>query len=194
MNKTRWSIKQLALLLSIVLIATVTAGGSLAYIFTQTQGLTNTFEPTKVTCQINDEMSNDKTVKTNATVENTGNVDAYIRAALVFTWRSPDGNIAPVSVDASACDLSIGNDWFEKDGYYYYKTVVPATDPENTSTTALIVSCSVKDSVEIPEGYGLCVEIIADAIQADGVNAADEKVVTTVWPVSVDEDGNLKAN
>ena len=206
MNKTKWSIKQLALLLSIVLIATVTAGGSLAYIFTQTQGLTNTFKPAEVTCQVNEEPF-DGVTKTNVTIENTGTTSAYIRATVIVTWKDKDGNIGPETpvlgtdyvIETPMDDEDISNDgWFKIDDYYYHKAPVAAEgeDEDDTKdvTKVLINRCKLKEGVTAPEGYGLSVEIVADAIQAEGVDADGKHPVELAWKVvTVDDNNNLVA-
>jgi len=203
MNKTKWSIKQLALLLSIVLIATVTAGGSLAYIFTQTQGLTNTFKPAEVTCQVNETFQDD--VKSDVTIKNTGTAPAYIRAAIVVTWRDEQGNIGPETpvlgtdyVLKTPMDEDTSNDgWFKIDDYYYHKAPVAAEgeDEDDTKdvTKVLINRCKLKEGVTAPEGYGLSVEIVADAIQAEGVDADGKHPVELAWKVVTVDNNNLVA-
>lgn len=179
MKTKRWTIKQLSLLLSIVLIATVTAGGSLAYIFTQTDGLTNTFKPVEVTCDVVETFDNN--IKSNVKIQNTGDIAAYIRAAVVVTWQNDAGDVLS-DIPEKGTDYSItyANDGWDidtTDGYYYYTRVVPAGD--NKVTGVLISEC--KQLKAAPEaGYYLCVEIIADAIQATPTN-----VVADNWGVTV---------
>lgn len=181
--KMKLNKKQLSLLISLLLLLTVSVGGTLAYIVTQTTPVKNTFTPAEVTCHITDTMNTSKTEKTDAYVTNTGDVDAYIRVALVFTWRDAEGNIAPVAVKASDYSLSLGSNWAEVNGYYYYKSAVEAGD----KTEDLIESCKLAENVTAPVGYGLCVEILADAIQADGVASDGTKPVVKAWGVDPSE-------
>ena len=172
MKTKRWTIKQLCLLLSIVLIATVTAGGSLAYIFTKTDDVTNTFTPTEVTCFINETMENN--VKKNVSVTNTGDTDAYIRVAIVATWQNGNGQVAAqaaIENNDYEIDLNTGDvdDKWKKSGDYWYYTVPVAS---GGVTDVLINSC--RPVVAGPDGYTLHVEIIADAIQASPVDAVIE--------------------
>lgn len=186
--KKKLNKKQLTLLISLMIVLVFAVGGTLAYIVTQTSAVTNTFKPSEVTCEINDTMNEAKTEKTEAYVTNTGDVDAYIRAVLVFTLRDSEGNISSTPIDATACDLEIGDGWVHDDDtdFYYYTSVVKTTGTE-AKTNDLIVSCKLNDKFQVPAGYGLCVEIVADAIQADGVASDGTKPVVKAWGVDPSE-------
>lgn len=65
------------------------------------------------------------------------------------------------------------------DGFYYYSSpVLKQTTGEGSSasssrtTLPLIASCSIKDGANVPEGYTLSVEIVAQVIQAIGTTDA----------------------
>lgn len=165
-RRLRWN-KQFVLLVSILALLVGVVGGSLAYLFTNTTPVKNTFTPGKVACKINEDFN--RTTKSNVTVQNTGNTDAYIRARVVVTWQDEKGNVYPAT-PAAGTDYSItyGSDWTSKDGYYYYNSTVA---PGN-STGNLIVSCTSKGTE--PTGYTLHVEILADAIQSSPASAAKE--------------------
>ena len=173
MTKKRWTIKQLCLLIATLLLATITAGGSLAYIFTQTDGLVNTFEPTEVTCLINEDMTNN--VKTNVSVTNTGDTDAYIRVAIVATWQNNTGHVAAEAVEASDYEIVFksGTAWKQSGDYWYY--TVPVAP--GATTADLIESCT--PAAAGPDGYTLHIELIADAVQSSPVTA-----VTEAWGVN----------
>lgn len=162
-----WS-KQFVLLCAVVMLLIGVIGGSLAFLTTNSNAVENTFTPGKVSCTINEPKWTDgDIVKSNVTVTNTGNTDAYIRAAIVVTWVDASGNKAPqVPVPDTDYTLDIGDDWRTfNDGYYYYNATVA---PSGT-TTNLIDSCKViKGNLD---GYTLCVEILADAIQSTGTSA-----------------------
>ena len=71
-----------------------------------------------------------------------------------------------VSPKASDYALATGDGWTKDGDFYYYNAKVPA----GTSTGNLITSCSPK--VKGPaDGYTLHVEILAQAVQADGISA-----------------------
>lgn len=175
MKTKRWNKKQLCLLLSLLLILTVTAGGTLAYIVTNTGNVTNTFTPAEVTCAVQETFENN--VKNDVCIQNTGNADAYIRVAVLMTWQDESGNVAPTPVSTSDYDISYNTDsyWVESGDYWYYtKPVAP-----EESTDALIDSCMPKKNLD---GYTLHVEIVADAVQSQPADA-----VKTAWGVTISE-------
>lgn len=187
MKSKRMNKKQLTLLISLILIITVAAGGTLAYLVAKTSPVTNTFTPAEVTCQVDETF--EKNVKSDVSVKNTGDTDAFIRAALVITWKDGNGNVAPQTPVANTdYTISLNTDESENwvsgwragsDGYYYYKNSV---SPEQ-NTDVLIGNCEPKG--EGLNGYTLHVEIIAEAVQSEPATA-----VMSAWPVSV-QDGVL---
>ena len=75
--------KKLIVTLACVLLTVfVGVGATLAYLFAQTPPLENTFTPVFLTCETQG------SVKTGASVKNTGDVDGYIRVAVVCSWVS----------------------------------------------------------------------------------------------------------
>ena len=104
----------------------------------------------------------------NVSIKNTSNIPAYIRAAVIITWRDANGNIygqRPVAETDYTISFNTEN-WTLHDGFYYYDSEVAA----GTDTAILIHSCTVVES-KAPTGYFLSVEILAEAIQADGMGA-----------------------
>lgn len=175
--------RQVLLLAALAVIAMGVVGGTVAYLVTNTTPVTNTFEPGYVTCVINEKgpdgkegfKNNSDTVKKNVTVTNTGIVDAYIRAAIIVTWKSGNDIVATVPVNGTdyvITGLENNAKWKEVGGYYYYSKKV---SPEET-TSNLFDSCEVLTD----NGYTLSVEILADAIQAE-----PERVVEENWHVSI---------
>ena len=113
--------KHFAGLLALVLILVCTVGGTVAYLVAQTDPVTNTFTPGEVSCQVKEEF-NGKT-KTKAVVQNTGNVPAYIRVAVVA--NTVDGDNITGMADLSQVDWLNEANWTEgSGGFYYYKGVV----------------------------------------------------------------------
>lgn len=173
-----------ATVLALVLILGAAVGGTLAYLVTQTDPVTNTFEPSHVSCKIEEEF--DGTTKSNVKVKNTGDIDAYIRAKVVITWKDANGNVyAAAPVENTDYTISYNrNDWAEIDGIYYYKNAVAS----GKSTSKLIDTCAPTDGTA-PEGYALSVEILAEAIQAEPAAAVQE-----AWGMTVGTNGALSAN
>ena len=169
--------RQVLLLAALAVIAMGVVGGTVAYLVTNTGSVVNTFEPGYVSCRINEKGPDGKkdfennvdTEKKNVTVTNTGNVDAFIRAAIIVTWKDSAGNIAatvPVKDTDYSMELNETN-WKKQGDYYYYNSSV-----ESMGTTEnLIKSCTVLN----PNGdYNLSVEILADAIQSTPATAVIE--------------------
>lgn len=170
MKKTkRMKKKPILTLAMMVLLLTVAVGGTIAYLVTSTDRVQNQFTPGKVTSQVNEpNWTNGSTEKKNVTISNTGNVDAYIRAAIVVTWKDSDGNTMPeVPTLNTDYTISIGSDWKQSGDYYYYNnTVAPGA-----STTNLIDSCTATGNGNYTDERKLCVEVIGSAIQAEGMGA-----------------------
>lgn len=95
--------------------------------------------------------SYDKDVK----IKNKGSVDCYIR---VFADVSDTDIPATMNIDTDS--------WIKKDGYYYYKYIVPA----ETTTKALFTQVSIGDA-QVDIDFEII--IYAESVQADGYpNAA----------------------
>lgn len=161
--------RQVLLLAALAVIAMGVVGGTVAYLVTKTDPVVNTFTPGEVSCKIDETF--DGTTKSNVYVTNTGNTNAYIRAAIIVTWKDAAGNIA-ATVPAKGTDYTLElneTDWVEHDGYYYYKgSVAP-----NAQTEKLIKTCT---DLRSNGDYTLCVEILADAIQS-----SPDSAVTQAW-------------
>lgn len=148
-------------LLSIFLILSLAVSGTLAYIVARTDNVNNQFEPSYVTCQVN--ANNDNSFD----VTNTGDVNALIRAAIVVNWMDEKGNVRGIAPTASDYTLSVNTaDWWKDDttGYYYYKDFVVS----GGLTDDLITAYGLAANATVPAGYQLSVEVVAEAIQADG--------------------------
>ena len=156
--------KAFLLLTMVVALLTVSVGGTLAYLVTSTQAVTNVFTPGEVNVGIDEER--DGNTKKDVKVTNSSDsIKAYIRAMIVVTWQDASGNVYPKAPQVNT-DYTINintGDWTLENGFYYYKEAV---NPGG-ATTNLINTCSPVVA-NIPDGYSLHVEIIAQAIQADG--------------------------
>ena len=172
--------KSLILLASLAAILLMGVGATLAFLEDKSGPVENTFVPGNVAVTVQETFTQGGTEKKDVYIQNTGNVDAYIRVAIIPTWEDDDGN--PVGVSASLSDLNIswGSDKWKKadDGFWYYTSPVPAGD----STENLIASATVKtDSAGYNAGYKMNLQILAQGIQADGVDSNDETPVEQAW-------------
>ena len=174
-RRLRWR-REFVLLVCIAALILSAVGGTVAFLVANGGTKTNTFTYGEVTCSINETFKTGDFVKEHVTVTNTGNTDAFIRAAIVVTWVDKDGYIYPAQ-PALGTDYSLatGEDWAIYDGYYYYNSSVAA----KATTGDLIVSCEPVPG-RAPEGYTLRVEILADAIQATGMGA-DVDTAQEAW-------------
>ena len=144
--------KSSALIIALALILVLAVGGTVAYIFTQTDPVINTFTPTEAKITVDEKTNSNQ--KTSITVENisTG-VPVYIRVALVANMIDKDKNVTGA---ASVPEFTPGDDWLEgSDGYYYYTKAVPVGE----STGNLL-----KSQMTLSEN--MQVVVLADAIQA----------------------------
>lgn len=177
--------KPVALVALLVLLC-CTVAGTVAYLVTSTNSVTNTFTPAEVKTEVTESFENDKNgtlTKSNVQIKNNGNIDAYIRVAVVANWANSAGDVYGGAVPTDKGDnkdydltLKANNGWIKgADGYYYYiHPVAP-----NGSTTAIFEN--ITQLTDNPaEGYGLQITILADGIQSEPADA-----VTQAWGVTV---------
>ena len=168
-----------ALLISLLLIFTVTVSGTVAYLATQTSGLTNTFTPSHVSCDVTE--SFDGTTKSNVNVINTSDIDAYIRVKLV-TYRVNDAG-QHIGGTATIPGFTPGEGWVKNGEYYYYKNpVAPGASPEKN----LISSITLPGSYDDADGGKQVIEVMAEAIQSVPATAVQQ-----AWSVIVANDGTI---
>lgn len=188
--------KQSLLLISITMLLLISVGFTIAFLLDYTSDVKNLFNPTEVTCEVNEDWEEGGLIKENVSIKNTGDVDAYIRAEIVVTWQNEQGEVLAIKPENEIdywLELTQDLKWDLEttDGYYYYTSVVPsindsATSEDQTFTSALINKCEVLQDAPT-EGYTLHVEIIASAIQATGVSSTTgNPAVVDAWKVNYD--------
>ena len=175
------------LMVSILLVLSVTVGSTIAFLTTKSGPVENTFNASKVTTKVNETISGSE--KTNVTITNTGDIDAWIRAAVVVTWHDKDGNVygqAPV-VGTNYTNWTLGTDWVKgDDGFYYYTKPVAAG---NSTATALINSIE-PIGTSPANGYYLNVEILGSGIQSKPANAFSAWASSGLSVKTADDSGN----
>lgn len=173
--------KPVKLLLSFLLIFAVSVGGTLAYLSTQTGPVVNTFMPSHVDCEVEEEF--DGTVKKNVNVRNTSDIDAYIRVKLI-TYRVNEAgdHIGGTSVVPAFTE---GTNWVKySDGFYYYTLpVLPGEKPANDliGGEGIALSSSYNDA----DGGKQVIEVMAEAIQANPADAVGQAWGVTITSNSV---------
>lgn len=165
-----------ALTIALVLVLALAVGGTLAYLFTRTGDVQNTFTPSHVTCEVTEEF--DGTTKSNVNVTNTGDIDAYLRVKLVTYRVNEKGD--RIGGTAEIPNFTPGAGWVQYGDYYYYtKPVAPNAQPN----TALIDSIKLMDYNDADGGRQV-IEVMAEAIQS-----VPAKAVGEAWGVTITETG-----
>lgn len=179
-NIYRINAKFIAMLISAILICTT--GVTLAYLFSKTNDVENTFSPSQVTTKVVEEF--DGKTKTDVKIQNTGDIRAFIRADIIVTWKAENGNVlSETPVRGEDYTMELNKEWFEKDGFYYWPSIVTAEDV----TGILITEAKANNSKTVNDvTYYISIEILSSGIQADGVNENGVYAVTSAWGVSCD--------
>lgn len=169
--------RKAALILSLCLIFALAVGTTFALLKANTVPVTNTFKA--ATSEIKIEEKTDNGIKSEICVKNEGTATSYVRVKLVCNWVDKDGNVSATPVPAPTIT---NNDWFVKDGIYYYKMPVALND----LTSNLLDGNPIKQPEDAPDGYHLEVTVLAESIQA-----APDTAVQQSWDVDVGSNGYL---
>lgn len=179
-NRKRHSMKTGTLLFSLLLIVTLAIGGTLAWLTVNTAPVENTFTPALVDCEVSEKFSG--ITKKDVTVINTSDVDAYLRVKLV-TYRIKEAQENPEHIGGTATIPSFtpGEGWVKSGEYYYYKYAVapgakPAHDLIGSDGIQLVAYNDADGGVQV-------IEVMAEAIQAQGVDSNGTKAVVLAWGV-----------
>ena len=179
-RRKRRSKKTGMLFLSLLLVIGMVVGGTVAWLSTKSAPITNTFLPSHVSCSVAEEFNG--TTKSNVNVTNTGDIDAFIRVKLV-TYRVNDEE-QHIGGTAEIPDFKPGAGWVKNGDYYYYtKPVAPDEQPAD----ALISSITLTDPYDDADGGKPVIEVMAEAIQANGVADDGTKAVVEAWGVDPKE-------
>lgn len=173
--------RKTALILSLCLIFALAVGTTFALLKASTAPVENTFTAAKSETKIVEEFGDGQ--KTSIKVQNTGTAVSYVRVKLVMNWVDESGNVSAAPVDITP---SITDNWFLKDGIYYYKMPVAA---KGETENLLQKESPITEPTDKPAGYHLEVTVLAESIQA-----APSAAVEGAWTaVKVGSDGNLTA-
>ena len=174
-------------LLILAILAVV--GGSatvIAYMFRETQVETNELIPAEVSCSVQEKINADGE-KSEITVKNTGNIDAYIRVRLVSYWVNSDGTVSPKNSPTLSLSFNSVN-WIQgANNTFYYKYKVPSG---NTTLNLLSDNNVISWAETSDDGTTQYIDVFAEAIQAEPAGA-----VNNSWKeVVVGNDGKLDLN
>ena len=156
------------LLIAVILLITTAVGSTAAFLVTKTEPVEESFAYAQVSCQVTDALA----------VQNTGTAPAYIRASYAVNWLDGEGHIVAAAPEGYRCDpVENQDDWTEGgDGYFYYPyPVAPGSE------TPSLLTCSPSYPEE--PAYTLSVEVVAEAIQSNPAEAAED-----AWGVRVSDD------
>ena len=179
--------KQPVALVALLLLLCCTVAGTLAYLVTSTDPVTNTFTPASVSTEVKETFKDG--VKSDVKIKNTGDIPAYIRAAVIINWADANGNVYGGGTPAASTEEVTGDytisyntdgSWKQIGDYWYYTKPVAA---DSLTEKALIESCAPVAG-KAPEGYNLQVTILADGIQADGVASNGKTPMEDAWGVT----------
>ena len=156
------------LLLALLLIMTMGVGATVAFLMDRTDAVVNTFNPTSVSVDIEETIDN--STKKDVYIKNNSDIAVYVRAQIIVTWQKDDGTVyGTMPVAGKDYNISINTtNWTQGGNYYYYNGTVPSHDV----TENLIVTCTAVLS-NLPKDYNLCVEILAEGIQAEGMDVTN---------------------
>ena len=158
--------KPLTLFVALVLLLTLAVGGSLAWLVSK-DDVTNSMVPGQVPIQINETVSNN--VKSDVTVTNNGNIQAFIRVAIIANAVDENGDIIVDTAPTYSVDSS---KWTPIGDYYYYNGIV---EPNGGKTAHLFT-----DDVSFDGGE---INILAESIQVLGGVKSDGSASVDAWGV-----------
>ena len=105
-----------AMVIATALLLALAISGTVAWLTTKGAPITNTFNPSKVACEVTESFNG--TVKSSVNVKNTGDIDAYIRVKLVTYRTNEQGQ--HIGGTAELPEFTPGAGWVAYNGYYYY--------------------------------------------------------------------------
>lgn len=171
--------RKTALILSLCLIFALAVGTTFALLKASTAPVENTFTAAKSGTDIVEELDGNQ--KKSIVVKSTGTAVSYVRVKLVMNWVDENGNVSAEPVNITP---SITDNWFLKDGIYYYKMPVA---PDGKTENLLKADSPITEPADKPAGCHLEVTVLAESIQA-----APSKAVEGAWTaVKVGSDGSL---
>lgn len=173
--------KPLVLIVAMIMVAAAAVSGTLAWLQVSTGAQENTFQKATITGTIVEEFNNGDGIKHHVKVQNTSNIDVFVRVALVPTWQDANGSVLPETASvANNLSFTLGADWFRgSDGYYYYTDRVAP----NTSTGNLADSITPTGG---SAGAKMNLQILSEVIQADPADAVHE-----AWGMTVGTNGTI---
>lgn len=164
-----------AMVIATAVLLALAIGGTVAWLSTKDAPITNTFNPSKVACEVTENFNGE--VKRNVNVKNTGDTEAYIRVKLVSYRANADNQ--HIGGEAPLPSFTLGANWVKHGDYYYYTLPVKA---EGRPATNLTDSMTLTSSYADADGGKQVIEVMAEAIQSEPARAVGQ-----AWDVSITE-------
>lgn len=192
----RWNRSFVVLAALLVLVLGI-VGTTLAWLTDKTDALTNNFTYAKVSCEVLEDVDEDKTEKRKVWIQNTGNTDAYIRVTYVVTIRDKEGNILYDAYETEKfkdymADLErkISDPRWQKgtDDYWYYRLPVAPNEKTEELFREMIRSAYIEINGTDADTH---IEILASAVQAMPTNAVTEAWGATVQAVTGENNSTI---
>ena len=177
-RKTYHKGKLTAMVIATAVLLALAIGGTVAWLSTKDTPITNTFNPSKVACEVTEIF--DGKVKSKVNVENSGDTEAYIRVKLV-TYRTNDQG-QHIGGTAKLPSFTLGANWVKYGDYYYYTLPVAAGE---TPATNLADSMTLTATYEDADGGHQSIDVMAEAIQSGPAQAVGQAWGVSISPGSV---------
>lgn len=164
-----------AMVIATALLLALAISGTVAWLTTKDAPITNTFNPSKVACEVTESFNG--TVKSSVNVKNTGDIDAYIRVKLVTYRTNEQGQ--HIGGTAELPSFTLGANWVKYGDYYYYTLPVAAGQkPAANLTDTMTLTAEYTDA----DGGKQAIDVMAEAIQSVPAEAVGE-----AWGVTISE-------
>ena len=179
-------------LIAVALLLCLTIPAVMAYMYLKTDKLDNQFEIANASCEVVEVYENN--IKKSVKVENTGNIDAYVRLIIFTYWEDSKGNVVGRNDNPTMSFTYDDDKWIQDGNIYYCKTpvkvdeITPELFKDSSITLEHIVEYETTDKTTVTFEYNQVVEIIAEAIQS-----SPDDAVTSSWNVVLDSDGNIQS-
>lgn len=172
-----------AMVIATALLLALAISGTVAWLTTKDKPITNTFNPSKVACEVTETFNSTTGVKNSVNVKNTGDIDAYIRVKLV-TYRTNEKG-QHIGGTAELPSFTLGENWVKYGDYYYYTLPVTAGQ---TPAANLTDSMTLNGAYDDADGGKQAIDVMAEAIQSVPAQAVGQ-----AWGegFSIANDGSL---
>lgn len=165
-----WSsgtIRLLSLVLSLLLCLSTAIGGTLMVLASAEPSAPQGNNSASISCRVMGDWLGNAQEAQHIAIQNTGLTETFIRAAVIVKWKATDGTVAEQTpLYGQDYTLVLGSGWIWAGGYYYYDGSIAPDE----LTDDLVVRWTAVGELD---GYTLCIDVQASAVQAIPAAAAD---------------------